>query len=96
MHLLSSRIVLDPVYPSPDPGHSRKYAINEIPQEIKFTLVFDEEIDKHLLAAAKKMNTDKSGFIATIPEEVIESDEESDLNEGEEEAIAEEEAKKGL
>jgi hypothetical protein len=42
------------------------------------------------------MNTDKSGFIATIPEEVIESDEESDLNEGEEEAIAEEEAKKGL
>lgn len=85
--------MLDPVFPSPDPGHNRKYSINEIPQEIKFTLVFDEEIDNSLIAAQKK-NSDKPSTIGTIPEEVIESDEESDLNEGEEEAIAEEEAKK--
>ena len=84
--------MLDPVFPSPDPQHNRKYSINEIPQEIKFTLVFDEEIDNGLIAAQKK-STDKP-TIGTIPEEVIESDEESDLNEGEEEAIAEEEAKK--
>jgi len=84
---------LDPVFPSPDPGHNRKYSINEIPQEIKFTLVFDEEIDNNLIAALKKCS-DRQPAIGTIPEEVIESDEESDLNEGEEEAIAEEEAKK--
>lgn len=44
-----NRIVLDPVFPSPDLGHNRKCAINEIPQELKFTLVFNEKTDKHHL-----------------------------------------------
>ena len=43
------RITLDPIFPSPDLGHNRKCAINEIPQEIKFTLVFDEDLDRPAL-----------------------------------------------
>lgn len=39
------RIVLDPVFPSPDLSSNRKYSSNEIPQELKFELVFDEKID---------------------------------------------------
>ena len=73
------RIVLDPVFPSPDLFHNRKCAINEIPQEIKFTLVFDEEIDKHLIAKSI------SSLDKPIAEEMIESDEESELNDGSEE-----------
>ena len=43
------RITLDPIFPSPDLGHNRKCAINEIPQELKFTLVFDEDLDRPAL-----------------------------------------------
>jgi len=39
------RIVIDPVFPSPDLANNRKYQMNEIPQEIKFSLIFDELID---------------------------------------------------
>lgn len=37
------RLVLDPIYPSPEGFNPRK--TQQAPQEIKFTLVFDEEID---------------------------------------------------
>jgi len=39
------RIALDPLFPSPDLGTNKKCQFNEIPQELKFTLVFDEDID---------------------------------------------------
>ena len=37
--------MLDPIFPSPDLNSNRKLLINELPQEIKYTLIFDEEID---------------------------------------------------
>ena len=39
------RIVLDPIFPSPDLSSNRKLLINELPQEIKYQLIFDEEIE---------------------------------------------------
>ena len=65
------RIVLDPIFPSPDLSSNKKYSINEIPQEIKFTLVFDEGVDGPDL---KKLQTKFHGI-----KEEIESDEESEL-----------------
>jgi tubulin monoglycylase TTLL3/8 len=46
------RLVLDPIFPAPsgDQQHTRKYQL--IPQEIKYSLVFDEEIDGPELKAA--------------------------------------------
>lgn len=38
----SFKIVLDPLFPSPDLSHNRKFQLNELPQEVKFQLVFDE------------------------------------------------------
>lgn len=46
------RIVLDPIFPSPDLSSNRKLLINELPQEIKYQLIFDEEIEG---PALKKM-----------------------------------------
>lgn len=95
------RITLDPIFPSPDLGHNRKCAINEIPQELKFTLVFDEDIDRPALDELFGFSQINSGFrpdgtpklaysqgdaastaAGSIPEEMIESDAESDLDEG--------------
>ncbi len=98
------RITLDPLFPSPDLGHNRKCAINEIPQELKFTLVFDEDIDRpvldQLLGYIAPSSTNHAGpdllsnvikpgplsegstAAGSIPEEMIESDAESDLDEG--------------
>lgn len=39
------KMVLDPLFPSPDLSTNRKLMINELPQEIKYSLIFDEEID---------------------------------------------------
>ena len=39
------RLVLDPIFPSPDLSSNRKYSINEIPQELKYTLVYDAKVD---------------------------------------------------
>ena len=39
------RIVLDPVFQPADLSILRKSSVNELPQEIKFTLVFDEATD---------------------------------------------------
>ena len=38
-------MVLDPIFPSPDLSTNRKQFVNEIPQEIKYSLIFDDEID---------------------------------------------------
>ena len=38
-------MVLDPIFPSPDLTTNRKQFVNEIPQEIKYSLIFDDEID---------------------------------------------------
>ena len=56
------RITLDPIFPSPDLGHNRKCAINEIPQELKFTLVFDEDIDRPALDELFGFSQINSGF----------------------------------
>ena len=40
-----NRIVLDPIFPSPDLTTNRKLTINELPQELKYQLIFDDEID---------------------------------------------------
>jgi hypothetical protein len=56
--------------------------LNELPQEIKFTLVFDEEID------TKLMNKAVSQGSGSIPEEEIESDQEQELiDDDEQEAL---------
>ena len=39
------KVVLDPLFPSPDLTTNRKLSINELPQELKYTLIFDEETD---------------------------------------------------
>ena len=46
------KIVLDPIFPSPDLSSNRKLLINELPQEIKYQLIFDEDIEG---PALKKM-----------------------------------------
>lgn len=39
------RLVLDPIFPSPDMQGNRKPMVNELPNEIKYSLIFDEEVD---------------------------------------------------
>lgn len=39
------KIVLDPLFPSPDLTSNKKILVNELPHEIKYSLIFDEEID---------------------------------------------------
>jgi len=39
------RIAIDPIFPSPDLTTNRKLLINELPQELKYQLIFDEDID---------------------------------------------------
>lgn len=39
------KVVLDPIFPSPDLTTNRKLLINELPQELKYILIFDEDID---------------------------------------------------
>ena len=63
---LTVRICLDPLFPSPDLSQNRKFQLNELPQEIKFTLVFDEEVDRKL----NPRNIDRD----IIVEEEIDSD----------------------
>ena len=69
------KIVLDPMFPSPDLSQYRKCQLNELPQEIKFTLCFDEDVEGEFL----KEKLDKG-----IPEVEIESDQEQELQEDDE------------
>ena len=39
------KIALDPIFPPPDLTTHRKLAVNELPQEIKYSLIFDEKVD---------------------------------------------------
>lgn len=41
------------MFPAPDLSNNRKCALNDIPQEIKYTLVFDEDIDGPEIVRAK-------------------------------------------
>ena len=43
--LFFHRIVLDPLFPPPEMSQNRKLLINELPQEIKYQLIFDEKIE---------------------------------------------------
>jgi len=36
---------LDPIFPSPGLTPNRSKFINEIPQELKYSLIFDEDLD---------------------------------------------------
>ena len=39
------RVALDPLFPSPDMSQNRKFQLNELPQEVKFTLCFYEDVE---------------------------------------------------
>ena len=67
-------MTLDPLFPSPDLSHNRKFQLNELPSEVKFTLVFDEEIEGETL---KKMMCSAKGSIREVDEN-IESDKEDE------------------
>jgi hypothetical protein len=43
--LIEYRIALDPIFPPPDLTSNRKLFVNELPQEIKYSLVFDEDLE---------------------------------------------------
>lgn len=36
---------MDPLFPSPDLTSNKKLLVNELPHEIKYSLIFDEDID---------------------------------------------------
>ena len=72
------RIVLDPLFPSPDLSQHRKFQLNELPQEVKFTLIFDEDFE----GAALRGLAEKCRTLQTVKEEHIESDVEEELLEG--------------
>ena len=67
------------LFPSPDLSHNRKFQLNELPQEVKFTLVFDEDVEGEAL---RKMMVSAKGSIREENEN-IESDKECDSNESE-------------
>ena len=52
------KLVLDPIFPCPDHAISKKYQVNQLPQEIRYKLIFD---DKHDCGSAtEQMDTDVS------------------------------------
>ena len=65
------RIALDPFFPSPDMSANRKFQLNELPQEVKFSLIFDEDIEGAQIQELYMK--------APIAEEDIESDKENEL-----------------
>ena len=64
--------MLDPVFQPSDSSSHKKGTVNEIPQELKFTLVFDEKSES---SALQKLMNIGNGMI----KEEIESDEEDEL-----------------
>ena len=78
------------MFPLPDLNSNRKQQINELPQEIKYSLIFDEEIDgpyvKEVFDSYNKSLLDQNlneGSMRKTQKEEIESDEEEDLMEEE-------------
>lgn len=69
--------MLDPLFPAPDLSHNRKFQLNELPQEVKFHLVFDEDVEGEKL---RKMMQTAHGSIREVDEN-IESDKECELDE---------------
>lgn len=74
---MRARITLDPLFPSPDLSHNRKFQLNELPQEVKFTLVFDEDVEGEKI---RKIMQSANGSIREVDEN-IESDNENELEE---------------
>ena len=72
----SFKIVLDPLFPSPDLSHNRKFQLNELPQEVKFLLVFDENVEGEQIKANFLRGVKGSIVEASVHEEDIESDKE--------------------
>ena len=58
-------------------SHNRKFQLNELPQEVKFQLVFDEEIDGPEIK--QMFRTSCKGSIPEHLDEAIESDKEEEL-----------------
>ena len=81
------KLVLDPLFPSPDVVASRKQQINELPQEIKYCLIFDDEIEGPELKVKFEEYYSKMGVEGAAKNE-IESDVEDELVE---EEVADEE-----
>ena len=77
----SFKIVLDPLFPSPDLSHNRKFQLNELPQEVKYQLVFDELVDGEYIRANFHRGTQGLIREAAEVEEDIESDKENELAE---------------
>lgn len=71
--------MLDPIFPQPDSSNNRKYSL--IPQEIRYTLIFDEEVEGPQLRQMRENDVRGVRGIGIIDE--IESDQEDDLGEGE-------------
>jgi len=65
------------LFPSPDLSHNRKFQLNELPQEVKFTLVFDEDVEGDKI---RKIMQSANGSIREVDEN-IESDNENELEE---------------
>ena len=77
----SFKIVLDPLFPSPDLSHNRKFQLNELPQEVKFQLVFDEATEGEQIKSNSQRGTQGLIREAVGEEEDIESDKENELAE---------------
>lgn len=73
--------MLDPLFPSPDLSHNRKFQLNELPQEVKFVLVFDEHVEGEKIRANFLRGVKGSIREASVDEEDIESDKEQELAE---------------
>ena len=54
---------MDPLFPSPDMQSNKKLLVNELPLEIKYNLIFDEEIDgPEIRELYEKYNIDNKTF----------------------------------
>lgn len=52
------KIVLDPLFPTPDLTSVKKVQVNEIPNQLKYTLIFDEDIDGPQLIKGQESEED--------------------------------------
>jgi hypothetical protein len=78
--------VLDPLFPSPDMTSNKKLLVNELPMEIKYNLIFDEEIDgPEVREIYEKHNKNNKSFYMLDhndqDEDQIQSDEEESVYE---------------
>jgi len=48
------RLVLDPIFPCPDLTQTKKQQVNQLPIEIKYSLIFDERVDGERLDCSQE------------------------------------------